>query len=86
MHADDVQVLLDLDVLVGLGHAARERAVDEPGDAALPPEPRVGAPEADDGRGFGPAQRPAIGAEDVIRSPRGRRCLGVYLSSREETD
>ena len=53
MHTNDVQILLDLDVLVGLSHAAREWPVDEPGDAALPPEPRVGAPRLTMGAGSG---------------------------------
>src|SRR5207249_4203280 len=65
VHPDDVQILLDLHVLVGLGHAAGERAVDEPGDAALAPEPRVGASKTDDGSGVGPAQRPGVGTQDA---------------------
>ena len=52
-------------MLVGLGHAARKRAVDEPGNAALAPEPRIGAPEADDRGGLRAAQRPGIGAQDA---------------------
>ena len=48
MDAHDVQELLDLDMLVGRAHAARERPVDIGRDVAIAPEPRIGAAQTDD--------------------------------------
>ena len=49
MHAHDVQVLFDLDVLVSLGHTAWKGPMHETGDPALAPQARVGAAQTHDG-------------------------------------
>src|SRR5262249_4893830 len=65
MHTHDVQVLLDLDVLIGLGHAAWKGTMHEGGDAALTPQTRVGATQTHNGGWLWPAESPSVGTQDA---------------------
>src|SRR5262249_22301861 len=61
----DVQVLLNLDVLIGLGHAAWKGPMYETGDATLAPQARVSAAQTHDRYRLWSAELPGISAQNA---------------------
>src|SRR5680860_1426128 len=65
MGAHDVQEFFDIDILVMRSHAIWVWAIDIGRDAVMPPKPRIGATEADDGRRARAAERLDVVLKDT---------------------